>query len=75
MRSSATFPATSSRPSSRAFNEDFRGIPLTGALHGVRFRIPFLDVPQTEATQQPVSAWPEPVGAMPARRRERHAQA
>ncbi len=34
----------------RAFNDDFRAIPLTVTLHGVRFRLPFLDLHQPEAT-------------------------
>jgi methionyl-tRNA formyltransferase len=33
----------------RAFNDDFRGIPLTLTLHGARFRLPYLEVPQAEA--------------------------
>jgi methionyl-tRNA formyltransferase len=33
----------------RAFNDDFRAIPLTVTLHGVRFRLPYLDVQQPEA--------------------------
>jgi methionyl-tRNA formyltransferase len=33
----------------RAFNDDFRAIPLTVTLHGVRFRLPYLDVHQPEA--------------------------
>jgi methionyl-tRNA formyltransferase len=32
----------------RAFNDDFRAIPLTVTLHGVRFRLPYLDVQQPE---------------------------
>jgi methionyl-tRNA formyltransferase len=35
----------------RAFNDDFRAIPLTVTLHGIRFRLPFLDFGgQNEAT-------------------------
>jgi methionyl-tRNA formyltransferase len=34
----------------RAFNDDFRAIPLTVTLHGVRFRLPYLGVHQPEAT-------------------------
>ena len=59
----------------RAFNDDFRAIPLTITLHGVRFRLPFRDVPQTEATQQPASAEADPVRVGTARRRERQARA
>ena len=59
----------------RAFNDDFRAIPLTITLHGVRFRLPFRDVSQTEATQQPASAGADPVRVGPARRRERQARA
>jgi methionyl-tRNA formyltransferase len=32
----------------RAFNDDFRAIPLTVTLHGLRFRLPYLDVQQPE---------------------------
>jgi methionyl-tRNA formyltransferase len=30
----------------RAFNDDFRAIPLTVTVHGVRFQLPFLKVPE-----------------------------
>jgi methionyl-tRNA formyltransferase len=33
----------------RAFNDDFRAIPLTVTLHGLRFRLPYLDVAQPAA--------------------------
>jgi hypothetical protein len=33
----------------RAFNDDFRAIPLTVTLHGVRFRLPYLEVRQPDA--------------------------
>ncbi len=33
----------------RAFNDDFRAIPLTVTLHGVRFRLPYLEVQQPDA--------------------------
>jgi methionyl-tRNA formyltransferase len=33
----------------RAFNDDFRAIPLTVTLHGVRFRLPYLEVAQPAA--------------------------
>jgi methionyl-tRNA formyltransferase len=33
----------------RAFNDDFRAIPLTMTLHGLRFRLPHLDVAQPAA--------------------------
>jgi len=33
----------------RAFNDDFRAIPLTVTLHGARFRLPYLEVPRPEA--------------------------
>ncbi len=40
----------------RAFNDDFRAIPLTVTLHGIRFRLPFLDFGgQNEATLQPAA--------------------
>jgi methionyl-tRNA formyltransferase len=39
----------------RAFNDDFRAIPLTVTLHGIRFRLPFLDFAQTGATLQPAA--------------------
>ena len=39
----------------RAFNDDFRAIPLTVTLHGVHFRLPFLNFTQTEATLQPAA--------------------
>jgi methionyl-tRNA formyltransferase len=41
----------------RAFNDDFRAIPLTVTLHGMRFRLPFLDfAAQNEAALQPAAA-------------------
>ena len=40
----------------RAFNDDFRAIPLTVTLHGVRFSLPFLSFASTEATLQPALA-------------------
>jgi methionyl-tRNA formyltransferase len=40
----------------RAFNDDFRAIPLTVTLHGIRFRLPFLDFGgQNQATLQPAA--------------------
>ena len=33
----------------RAFNDDFRAIPLTVTLHGVRFRLPYLEMQQPAA--------------------------
>jgi methionyl-tRNA formyltransferase len=39
----------------RAFNDDFRAIPLTITLHGVRFSLPFLSFGQTGATLQPAA--------------------
>jgi methionyl-tRNA formyltransferase len=40
----------------RAFNDDFRAIPLNVTLHGIRFRLPFLDFGgQNQATLQPAA--------------------
>jgi methionyl-tRNA formyltransferase len=39
----------------RAFNDDFRAIPLTVTLHGIRFRLPFLDFDQAERSLQPAA--------------------
>jgi methionyl-tRNA formyltransferase len=39
----------------RAFNDDFRGIPLTVTLHGARFRLPYLEVPRPETPAVNVS--------------------
>jgi methionyl-tRNA formyltransferase len=59
----------------RAFNDDFRAIPLTVTLHGVRFRLPFPDMQQKQATPQLASALDQlrqsSVVAMPSRQRAR----
>jgi methionyl-tRNA formyltransferase len=48
----------------RAFNDDFRAIPLTVTLHGVRFQLPFLKVSQPEPPAldggRPVTNRPRP---------------
>ncbi len=35
----------------RAFDDEFRGIPLTVTLHGLRFRLTGQDVPRVEPPQ------------------------